>query len=234
MELPLYTLYIGNKNYSSWSLRPWVLMRSLGIPFEEKLEFFLEGSCREKFREFSPSGLVPCLHDGKRVVWESLGIIEYLAERHEGVWPQDFDARIWARCATSEMHAGFSALRSQCPMNCGVRIELNTISPELGQDLDRLDELWSEGLNNFGGPYLAGKSFTAVDAFYAPVAFRLQTFNLELSDTAQEYVQRILEQEAMRDWYQAALKEPWREVGHDREVFDSGKLIADLRVPVKP
>ncbi len=230
MELPLYTLYIGNKNYSSWSLRPWVLMRALAIPFEEKLELFVEGSCWDKFREFSPNGLVPCLHDGKRVVWESLGIVEYLAERHEGVWPQDFEARIWARCATSEMHAGFSALRSQCPMNCGVRIELNAISPALGQDLERLDELWCEGLESFGGPYLAGESFTAVDAFYAPVAFRVQTYNLKLSDTAQEYVQRILKQEAMRDWYQAAINEPWRESGHDQEVFRTGKLIADLRI----
>ena len=227
------TLYIGNKNYSSWSLRPWVLMRALDIPFEEKVEFFLEGSSWDKFRAFSPNGLVPCLHDDGLVIWESLGIVEYLAERHAGVWPNNTEARAWARCATSEMHAGFSALRNECPMNCGVRVELHSISPALQQNLDRLDELWNEGLNGFGGPYLAGESFTAVDAFYAPVAFRVQTFNLRLSDTAMAYVKRMLDLDVMREWYEAALKETWREVGHDREVFEAGKLTADLRAPGK-
>ena len=228
----MYTLYIGNKNYSSWSLRPWVLMKELAIGFEEKVEFFLEGSCWDKFRAFSPNGLVPCLHDGKLVIWESLGIVEYLAEGHAGVWPQDDEARAWARCATSEMHAGFSALRNECPMNCGVRIVLNSISPGLQQNLDRLDELWSEGLDRFGGPYLAGNSFTAVDAFYAPVAFRVQTFNLKLSDTAMAYVQRMLKLDVMLDWYEAALSEPWREEDHDQQTFGAGRLVADLRASV--
>ena len=232
MELLLSTLYIGNKNYSSWSLRPWVLMKALAIPFEERVEFFLEDSCWDKFRAFSPNGLVPCLHDGEFVVWESLAIVEYLAEQHAGVWPEDSNARVWARCATSEMHAGFSALRNECPMNCGLRVELNSISAALQQNLDRLDELWSEGLNRFGGPYLAGESFTAVDAFYAPVAFRVQTFNLTLGDTAMAYVQRMLSLDVMRDWYEAGLRETWRETGHDRESYEAGELIADLRAPV--
>ncbi len=229
MEFPLYTLYIGNKNYSSWSLRPWVLMKALAIPFEEKLEFFLEGSCWDKFRAFSPNGLVPCLHDGDLVIWESLGIVEYLAEHHAGVWPTDAEARAWARCATSEMHAGFSALRNECPMNCGVRVELNSISPALQQNLDRLDELWCEGLHRFGGPYLAGNAFTAVDAFYAPVAFRVQTFNLRLSHQAMAYVERLLNLDAMRDWYEAALKETWREREHDQDMLNAGKLLSDMR-----
>lgn len=233
MEFPLSTLYIGNKNYSSWSLRPWVLMRALAIPFEEKVEFFLEGTSWDKFRAFSPNGLVPCLHDGDFVVWESLGIVEYLAERHAGVWPQDAEARAWARCATSEMHAGFSALRNECPMNCGLRIVLNSISPALQKNLKRLDELWSEGLNRFGGPYLAGEAFTAVDAFYAPVAFRVQTYNLKLGATAMAYVQRMLKLEEMQNWYEAALKEPWREEDHDRQAHNAGKLVADLRAPLK-
>jgi len=207
-------------------------MKALDIPFEEKVEFFLEDSSWDKFRAFSPNGLVPCLHDGDQVIWESLGIVEYLAERHAGVWPTDAEARTWARCATSEMHAGFSALRNECPMNCGLRVELNTISPALRQNLDRLDELWNEGLNKFGGPYLAGESFTAVDAFYAPVAFRVQTFSLALGDTAMAYVQRMLSLDAMRDWYEAGLRETWRETGHDREAYEAGKLIADLRTPV--
>ena len=225
------TLYIGNKNYSSWSLRPWILMKALSIPFEERVEFFLEGSCWDKFRAFSPNGLVPCLHDGELVIWESLGIVEYLAERHAGVWPQDLEARAWSRCAASEMHAGFSALRNECPMNCGLRVELSSISPALQQNLDRLDELWNEGLDRFGGPFLAGEAFTAVDAFYAPVAFRVQTFNLKLSDKALAYVQHLLNLEAMRDWYDSALKETCRESEHDREAYEAGKLIADLRTP---
>lgn len=207
-------------------------MRVLGIPFDEKVEFFVEGSCWDKFRAFSPNGLVPCLHDDKFVVWDSLAIVEYLAERNAGVWPGDPAARIWARCATAEMHGGFAALRNECSMNCGVRVELHSVSPQLQQNLDRLDELWNEGLYRFGGPYLAGDSFTAVDAFYAPVAFRVQTFNLQMSDAAMDYLQRLLNLDAMREWYEAALRETWREADHDRTVFEAGKLIADLRVPV--
>lgn len=172
------------------------------------------------------------MHDGDLVIWESLGIVEYLAERHAGVWPQDVEARAWARCATSEMHAGFSALRNECPMNCGLRVELNSISGALQKNLDRLDELWNEGLNRFGGPYLAGEIFTAVDAFYAPVAFRIQTYNLKLGDTAMAYVQRMLKLDAMSEWYEAGLKETWRETEHDREAYEAGKLIEDLRAPV--
>jgi len=188
----LLTLHIANKNYSSWSLRPWVLMRALDISFKEELSPLVEGSCWDDYRTFSPSGLVPCLHDGELVVWESLAIVEYLAEQHDGVWPRDTQARAWARCATAEMHAGFSALRNECSMNCGVRVQLHEISPALQHNLDRLDELWSEGLDRFHGPFLAGDSFTAVDAFFAPVAFRIQTFQLPMSDTASAYVQRLL------------------------------------------
>jgi glutathione S-transferase len=231
MELPMPTLYIANKNYSSWSLRPWVLMRELNIPFEEKMEPLLPGSCWDKYRSFSPNGLVPCLHEGKFVIWESLAIVEYLAEHHSGIWPRDAVARAWARSASAEMHAGFSALRSQCSMNCGVRVRLNAVSPELQRNLDRLDELWTEGLTRFGGPFLAGDTFTAVDAFFAPVAFRIQTYGLQLGDTAMAYVQRMLSLDSMIEWYAEALKETWREEDHDRQVFNAGKLIADLRAP---
>ncbi|MGA9573996.1 MAG: glutathione S-transferase family protein [Lysobacterales bacterium] len=223
------TLYIANKNYSSWSLRPWALMRALNIPFEETIEPLIEGSCWDKYRTFSPNGRVPCLHDGKNVIWESLAIVEYLAESHDGVWPEDKQARAWARCASAEMHAGFSALRNQCTMNCGVRVVLHAIPPELQHDVNRLDELWNEGLERFGGPYLAGESFTAVDAFFTPVAFRVQTYDLALSDTAMAYVRRLLKLDFMREWYAAALKETWREKNHDRELLDAGKIVTDLR-----
>jgi glutathione S-transferase len=147
----MYELYIGNKNYSSWSLRPWVLMSELGIAFAEHVVAFDPGTSWTKFRAFSPSGKVPCLVDGGTVVWDSLGITEYLAERHAGVWPGDAVARAWARCAAAEMHSGFSALRNTCSMNCGLRVRLHEISPALQRDLDRTEELWLEGLRRFAG-----------------------------------------------------------------------------------
>lgn len=223
------TLYIANKNYSSWSLRPWLLMQVLGIPFEEKLVPLIEGGCWDEYRAFSPNGRVPCLHDGGRAIWESLAITEYLAEQYPAVWPQDGNARAWARCATAEMHAGFTTLRGECPMSCSVRVEKHSISPSLRHDLERIDELWNEGLRCFGGPYLAGDAFTAVDAFFAPVAFRIQTFKLHLGAYAMAYARRLLDLEPMRDWYAAALEETWREKAHDREIESSGKVIEDLR-----
>jgi glutathione S-transferase len=229
-ECILLTLYIANKNYSSWSLRPWVLMQVLAIPFNEALVPLQAGSCWDAYRSFSPNGLVPCLHDGERVIWESLAIVEYLAEKHQDVWPQDSDARAWARCAAAEMHAGFSILRNECAMNCGVRVQLDSISPGLQDNLNRLNELWGEGLKRFGGPFLAGDSFCAVDAFFAPVAFRVQTFNLPLSKTAWAYAQRLLDLDAMRRWYEEALVEPWREPSHEKDVLNVGVVKQDLRV----
>ena len=225
----MYTLYIANKNYSSWSLRPWVLLRQLAIPFAEKLAPFAAGSNREAFRTFSPSGKVPCLHDGDCVVWDSLAITEYLAERHAAVWPGDATARAWARSAAAEMHSGFTALRQQCGMHCGFRIRLKEISPALQSDLERIDELWSAGLQRFGGPFLAGSQFTAADAFFAPVAFRVQTYGLPLGAAAAAYAQRILALDAMRQWESAALAETWRDAAHDQEALAAGTLLADHR-----
>ena len=227
------TLYIANKNYSSWSLRPWLLMRMLDIPFTEELRPLIEGGCWDEYREFSPNGRVPCLHDDGRVIWESLAITEYLAEQFPAVWPQDDVARAWARCAASEMHAGFFALRNECPMCCGVRVQRHAISPALQHDIDRADELWNEGLDRFGGPYLAGSAFCAADAFFAPVAFRIQTYGLPMSQPAMAYVQRLLGLDAMRDWYAAALEEPWRELSHDQEIEAAGVVSADLRAPAE-
>lgn len=224
----MYTLYIANKNYSSWSLRPWVLMQALSIPFEEKLVPFQESNWQE-FRTFSPTGKVPCLHDREIVVWDSLAIAEYLAESHLGVWSEDRVARAWSRSAAAEMHSGFSALRQQCSMNCGCRIQLHEISTSLQQDIDRLNELWGEGLDRFGGPFLAGDKFTAVDAFFAPVAFRIQTYNLPMSEQAIAYVHQLLSLPAMGSWQAAALQEPWREVSHEQEVLQFGTLIRDDR-----
>ena len=226
----MYTLFIGNKNYSSWSLRPWVLMRTFGIAFEERLLRFEGPAGHAKFRAVSPTGMVPCLHDGAMVVWDTLGITEYLAERHDGVWPQDSAARAWARCAAAEMHGGFSTLRTVCTHNIGVRVRLSDVSP-LATELGRLTELWTEGLTRFGGPFLAGAAFTAVDAFYAPVANRLQTYGLSLGATADAYAARLRDLPAMRDWTKAALAEDFREPGHEAEVLAAGTVLEDLRAP---
>ncbi|MBT8055765.1 MAG: glutathione S-transferase family protein [Gammaproteobacteria bacterium] len=226
----MFTLYIGNKNYSSWSLRPWVLMKTLSIPFEERLVPFEPKSSWDKFRDFSASGLVPCLHDGDTVVWDSLAIIEYLAESHGSVWPMDRATRAWARCVVSEMHSGFAALRGECPMNCGLRVHLHTLSERLQKDLRRIDEIWTEGLVNHGGPYLAGPAFGAADAFYAPVAFRARTFDLPLSQRSLDYAGRIRQLPAMREWYETALREPWREQHHEEEIAAAGTILEDHRV----
>jgi glutathione S-transferase len=225
----MYDLYIANKNYSSWSLRPWVLMRQRKIAFREHLVPFGQESAWQSYRKISPTSKVPCLVDGDTVVWDSLAIAEYLAERHEGVWPADARARAWARSAAAEMHSGFSELRNHCSMSCGLRIQLFDIPAALERDIVRLDVLWNDGLRRFGGPYLAGKEFGAADAFYAPVAFRIQTYGLKLGTAAMAYVDRLLATAAMREWYADALKETLRDKPHDDDVPRVGKVLEDLR-----
>ncbi|MFO1406334.1 MAG: glutathione S-transferase family protein [Steroidobacteraceae bacterium] len=227
----MYELHIANKNYSSWSLRPWLLLRELGIPFEEKLVPFGPGSNWARFRAFSPNGKVPCLVDGDTVVWDSLAIVEYLAERHPGVWPADPSARAWARCAAAEMHAGFSALRQHCTMNCALRVRLDPLPDDVARDVARVSELWAEGLARHGGPFLAGAAFTAVDAFYAPVAFRVRTYGLVLGEAAMLYASRLLDLPSMRAWHGDAIAEPWRDPEHDEAAVAHGTLAADLRRP---
>ena len=224
----MYTLHIGNKNYSSWSLRPWILLTELGIPFQERLHVF--GSTFDaRGAAKSPTGKVPCLHDGERVVWDSLAIAEYLAERHANVWPADEDARAWARSAAAEMHSGFQELRNQCSMNCGLRVKLHSTSEGLAKDVARIGALWSEGLARFGGPFLAGKSFGAVDAFFCPVAFRVQSYGLELPAPAAEYARRLLALPGMKRWYEAGLAEPWRDEPHEEETARVGRILQDFR-----
>ncbi|MBF9232125.1 glutathione S-transferase family protein [Microvirga alba] len=225
----MYELFIANKNYSSWSLRPWVLMKELAIPFEERMVPFAALSNWDRFRDFSPTGKVPCLTDAGTVVWDSLAIAEYLAERHPGVWPAEAQARAWARCAAAEMHSGFGVLRERCTMNCGIRVRIDEMTPALEQDIARLNELWNEGLRRFGGPFLAGNAFSAVDAFFAPVAFRAQTYGLKLDEAAAAYVKRLLALPAMQSWQEAALAETWREPGHEDEARRAGTWLEDRR-----
>jgi len=227
----MYTLHIANKNYSSWSLRPWVLMRELKIPFTESLIAFHQDAEWAAYRRIAPNGKVPCLVDGDITVWESLAIVEYLAERHVGVWPTAADARAWSRSAAAEMHAGFGTLRSQCTMNCGLRVKLHTQTPALDADLTRVAALWNDGLTHFGGPFLAGPAFSAVDAFFAPVALRIQTYGLRLDAAAQAYAARLLELASMRTWYAEGLREPWRDAPHEAEITQFGTVLQDLRAP---
>lgn len=225
----MYQLHIANKNYSSWSLRPWVLMSELGLDFEERLIVFGDAAAWSAYRRLCPSGKVPCLFDGDMHVWDSLSIVEYLAERHAGVWPRDAHARAFARSAAAEMHSGFAALRKRCSMSCGVRVRLHERDAALEQDLARLTALWRDGLQRFGGPFLAGEHFTAADAFFAPVAFRIQTYGLSLDAQADDYARRLLELPSMRSWYAAALAEPWRDAAHDSEICTYGTLLQDER-----
>lgn len=223
-----YTLITANRNYSSWSLRPWVLMKALGIPFKDRLEPFTQPDNYEDFRKFSPTGQVPLLIDGTRVITDSLGIALYLAERHSGVWPADEEARIFAQGAVCEMHGGFGHLRNDCTMNVGVRVTPKPMSEGLKRNVQRVKEIFETGLERFGGPWLAGAEFTAADAFYAPVAFRIRTYGLDVGK-GQAWVDHILAHPAMLEWEAAALAEDWREIGHEEELAACGAITADYR-----
>ncbi|MBB3981641.1 glutathione S-transferase [Sphingobium fontiphilum] len=224
-----YTLITANRNYSSWSLRPWVLMTVLGIPFVDRIEPFAAPVNYDAFRSFSPTGQVPALIDGERTVWDSLGIGLYLADRHQGVWPLGEAQRAYAQCATAEMHSGFSTLRNDCTMNVGVRVEPHEHSPALRRDIARLAELWGQGLDGFGGPFLAGPEFSLVDAFFAPVAFRVRTYRLDVGPAGTAWVEHMLALPAMREWERQALAETWREDSHEAEIGAAGRIIADYR-----
>jgi len=224
----MYVLITANRNYSSWSLRPWVLMRALGLSFEDRVEPFARPVNYEAFRSFSPTGQVPALlHEG-RTIYDSLGIALYLADRHAGVWPADADARAWAQCATAEMHSGFTALRNDCTMNVGVRVTPKPMSDALRSNVARIRELFGEGLARFGGPWLAGPDFSAVDAFYAPVAFRIRTYGLDVRG-GQAWVDHMLAHPAMIEWERQALLESWREESHEEELAAAGVITADYR-----
>ena len=210
-------LYIGNKNYSSWSLRPWLLMRQLGISFEEVLvrfdSFAPDSHFKQTLLALAPSGKVPLLvHDGL-AVWDSLAISEYLHEAFPdaGVWPAPMADRARARSLCAEMHSGFSSLRTHCPMNVEAHL------PEIGakvwaeqagvrDDVYRIIDMWSQQLSTHGGPMLFGK-FSAVDAFFAPVCLRLDCYGLPVPAHIQSYMQRVLTLPAMREWIAAALEE---------------------------
>ncbi len=223
-----YTLITANRNYSSWSLRPWLLMKALGVAFADRIEPFAKPVNYEEFRAFSPTGQVPVLIDGDTTVWDSLGIALYLADRHGGVWPEAGAARAFAQSAVCEMHGGFAALRNDCTMNVGVRVRPVPMRAELVRDVARVRALFEEGLDRFGGPWLAGAAFSVVDAFFAPVAFRIRTYGLDVG-RGQAWVDHILAHPAMLDWERQALAETWREESHEAELAQAGVIVADYR-----
>lgn len=222
-------LYIANKKYSSWSMRPWVLMRALKISFQEILIPFDTQTKNRAFANISPNGKVPCLVDGDLAIWDSLAIIEYLAERRPAIWPQTTAARAWARSAAAEMHSGFAALCDECSMNCQLVIELGERSGPLNRDLTRLESLWVDGLKRFGGPWLAGNRFTAVDAFFAPVAVRIRGYGLELSDMTMAYAGRLRAHQSVQDWVSAGIEEQFDDIPHRMDSVRDRKIVEDLQ-----
>jgi glutathione S-transferase len=203
-------LIFGNKNYSSWSMRPWLVLKHFGIPFDEDQVLLSGAGWREVLRKKSPSGKVPVLVDGDIVVHETIAIIEYLAERypHKKIWPTDRKLRAQARAVAAEMHGGFAALRNAAPMNLRGSFPNRLDLDPLAGDLRRVDQLWGDLLHWSDGPYLFGE-FTAADAMFAPLATRIRTYELPVSDVAAEYVEAIYALPAFQEWFAAAVKEPW-------------------------
>ena len=210
-------LLIANKNYSSWSMRPWVLMRQSGIAFEEVMvpfdDFEPTSAFKQKVLALNPVGKVPVLVDGSLAVWDSLAIAETLAERfpEKRLWPVDPAARARARSICAEMHAGFSSLRSHCPMNIEASLpEIGAIvwrdKPGLRADLARIQAMWEGLLQEHGGPMLFGE-FSIADAYYAPVCMRLRTYALPVSDTLRAYMDRVTALPAVAEWIADALAE---------------------------
>ncbi|MGE8587959.1 Stringent starvation protein A [compost metagenome] len=206
----MYTLIIGNKNYSSWSLRPWLALRATGIAFtEQKLGFFTEEFSR-KVGAVSPAGLVPVLLDQDFAVWDSLAICEYLAERHPdaGLWPKDAKARARARSLVAQMHSGFGALRNALPMNIEAHLPGIKLPEAAQQDISRLQAIWHDTRAEFGqgGPFLFG-AFSIADAFFAPVVSRFTTYGIAAAGAVRDYMDAVLALPAMQDWMRDARAE---------------------------
>jgi glutathione S-transferase len=209
-------LIIANKLHSSWSLRPWLLLSAFNIPFEEVLipfgPTFDDPEWKAKVKAHNPAGKVPAIVDGEIKVWESLSIMEYIADKHPelAIWPRDRAARAFARNISSEMHAGFSALRNACPMNLGKRHAPKDRGARVAADVARICAIWSEARLRWGsgGPFLFGE-FTAADAMYAPVATRLRSYSISVDPVSEAYCDAIYAHPAFVSWRNSALAEPW-------------------------
>lgn len=212
-------LTIANKLYSSWSLRPWLLMTALDIAFEETVIPMYMPDSKARMLDVSPTGKMPCLVDGDVKIWESLAIIEYLHERfpEKSIWPQDRAARAHARVISNEMHAGFQGLRQMCPMNLAKRFAPRDLTSDAADNLRRLEGMWSDARRRFanGGDFLFG-AFCAADAMYAPVVTRLDTYQIPVATETRQYMNRVLAHPAFVKWRTEALAEPWS-VAHYEE-----------------
>lgn len=205
------TLAVGNKNYSSWSLRAWLALRHLGVEFTEVVIPLDQPDTHELIDRYGPSGRVPVLRAGEIVVWDSLAICEYAAELTGRGWPRASEARAVARSIVAEMHAGFPNLRALWPMNARVRHRHTAMTAALAADIERIDEIWNDCRHRFGsgGPWLFGPEYTIADAMYAPVVLRFNTYGARVSDTARWYMATVLEDAALQEWLRAARAEPW-------------------------
>jgi glutathione S-transferase len=203
-------LTIGNKNYSSWSFRPWFAMKVTGISFDETVISLNAPDFKERLLKISGTGKVPTLVDGEVKVWESLAILEYLAETVPAarLWPEDLSARAHARAIANEMHAGFVPLRRQCPMNMWRPVKKRTLDADAIANVRRIDAMWSDCRARYGGPFLFG-AFTAADAMYAPVVSRFYTYAVEVGAASRAYMGAIMALPAWQEWHGAAVKETW-------------------------
>ena len=208
-------LIIGNKNYSTWSLRPWMAMTMAGIPFRETVIPLDMPDTKDRIAEHSKAGRLPVLHHGKLAIWESLAIMEYLAEifPDKHLWPKAVGARAMARSVANEMHAGFSALRNACPMNLRRPRRKVAMSDAVHADVARIEAIWREcrarhGKDGKNGKFLFGK-FGIADAMYAPVVTRLDTYDIDVADDSRAYMDAVMATEAFRSWKEAGLKETW-------------------------
>ncbi len=207
-----FTLVIANKAYSSWSMRAWLALKLTGAPFAEIVIPLRQAGTAAEIAKYSPSGKLPALRHGGVTVWDSLAILEYLAELfpEAAMWPQDRAARALARSVSAEMHSGFQALRTQMPMNLRAIRPLRSRSPEADRDIDRLTALWRDcrSRSEANGPFLFGP-FCNADAVFAPVVTRFQTYSVEMDPICRAYADAILAWPAVREWYAAAAAEPW-------------------------
>lgn len=222
-------LVIANKLYSSWSMRPWLVMRAIGLDFQETVIPLRQPDTPERIKAFSPSGKVPVLIDGDVKVWESLAIISYLADKYpeKPIWPEGLVARAHAKSISMEMHGGFQALRQACPMNLGKRFAAPPMTDDLKAAIARVEEVWRETRAKFGagGPYLYGASFTAADAMFSPVATRLDSYSIPVAPDTRDYIDAIYANPHVRAWREAAFREPWTIAAYE----EGHTMLEDLR-----
>jgi len=220
----MFDLYLGNKNYSSWSLRPWLLLKHFAIPFTEHMVSVAGRDYNPALKPLAGNARVPCLHEDGFQIWESIAIAETLAERWPQMWPADARARARARSISAEMHSGFAKLRTAMPMNLKLKLKGKPATPEVQRDIDRIVEIWEEARSRFAkgdGPYLFG-DFSVADAMYAPIVWRLHIYNVALPPVAAAYRDTLLAHPAMQEWYANALKESEAHAHYDQLAEEYG------------